>query len=188
MSIEEAMKEKMEEMRIKLKINIEKNNLKFKDINKGITNLELKIKQKENEIIESQYKLNQAQLKGKARMLIELKKDQKRKEKELDNLTILNNIMKDNLLVLEGKIEEFKAKEVLKKVNEILNEISKVNLENIYNYNANALLAISKRDENNFNDLKAKNDMYLKNDYDKVENEDEILNRLLVGEYTPNKF
>ena len=184
----EEMKEKMEELKIKLEINIEKNNLKFKDINKGITNLELKIKQKEKEIIESQYKLNQAQLKGKARMIIELKKDQKRKEKEIDNLTILNNIMKDNLLVLEGKIEEFKAKEVLEKVNNIVNEISKVNLEKIYNYNANALLAISKRDENNFKDLKAKNELYLNNDYDKVENEDEILNRLLVGGYTPNKF
>ena len=184
----EEMKEKMEELRIKLEINIEKNNLKFKDINKGITNLELKIKQKEKEIIESQYKLNQAQLKGKARMIIELKKDQKRKEKELDNLTILNNIMKDNLLVLEGKIEEIKAKEVLEKVNNIVNEISKVNLEKIYNYNANALLAISKRDENNFKDLKAKNEIFLNNDYDKMENEDEILNRLLVGEYTPNKF
>ena len=183
----EEVKEKMEEMRIKLKINIEKNNLKLKDISKGITNLELKIKQKENEIIESQYRLNQAQLKDKARILIELKKDQKRKEKEIDNLIILNNIMKDNLLVLDGKIEEFKAKEVLEKVNEVLNEISKVNLENIYNYNVNSLLTISKRDENNFKDLKAKNDKYLNNDYDKVENEDEILNRLLVRGYTPNK-
>ena len=41
----------MENMRIKLKINIEKNNLKYKDINNGITSIELKIKQKENEII-----------------------------------------------------------------------------------------------------------------------------------------
>ena len=175
----------MEEIKRKLKIQVMDNEIKIKYKNKCLVDLGIEIKNLESNIIQNQFTLSEIELKSKARLIAEKKKDILRKEKEINNLTILNDTMKNNLEFIEGKIQEYKNAENIEEANEILKQVYKMDFRKTYNDNANFLLKNKERDETNMKDLEMGNNLYLSSNNEKVESADDILKRL-INKPSPN--
>ena len=171
--------DKMEEIKRKLKIQVMDNEIKIKYKNKCLVDFGMEIQNLESNIIQNQFTLSDIELKSKARLIAEKKKDIIRKEKEINNLTILNDIMKNNLEFIEGKIQEYKNAENIEEAKAILNQVYKMDFRKAYNNNVNYLLKNKERDEINMKDLEMGNNLYLSNNDEKVENADDILKRLI---------
>ena len=177
--------DKMEEIKRKLKIQVMDNDIKIKYKNKCLVDLGIEIQNLESDIIQNQFILSDIELKSKARLIAEKKKDLIRKEKEVNNLIVINDTMKNNLEFIEGKIQEYKNAENIEEANAILKQVYKMDFRKSYNDNVNYLLKNKERDEANMKDLEMGNNLYLSNNDEKVESADDILKRLL-NKPTPN--
>ena len=171
--------EKMEEIKRKLKIQIMNNEINLKYKNEYLINLGKEIQKLESYIIKNQNNLSKVELTSKARLIAEKKKDVIRKEKEINSLTVLNDTQKNNLGFIEGKIEEYKNAANIEEANAILKQVNQMDFNKAYNDNANYLLKNKERDEINIRDLEIGNNLYIGNNDEKVENADDILQRLL---------
>jgi len=169
----------MEKIKRKLKIQIMDNEIKTKYKNECLVKLEMEIQNLESDIIQNHYSLSNIGLKSKARLISEKKKDLIRKEKEVNNMTALNDPMKNNLEFIERKIQEYKNAENIEEANAIFKLIYKMDFSKTYNDNANYLLKNKERDQANMRDLEMGNNLYLSSNDEKVESADDILKRLL---------
>ena len=170
---------KLEETKRNLKIEILKHQLKNEYEEKELTKLEMEKQQLEFDIVENQKMMSKIEQKNKAKILLEKIKDSKRKEREIKNMTILSNTLKDNLQFIESKLEEIKNEQNIKEVNLILEEIGKMDLNKIYTNNYNLLQNNKEKDQANMKILKEGNDEYLSSNDEVVESADDILKRLL---------
>ena len=170
---------KLKEIKRNLKIQILDYQLKMDYKGKELTKLEMEKQQMEFDIQENQKIMSKIEQNNKARILLEKTKESKKKEREINNMTILSNTLKDNLQFIESKIDEIENEQNMKEVNLVLEEIGKMDLDKIYNNNYKLLLNNKEKDQANMNDLKKENDLYLSEKDDIVESPDEILKRLL---------
>ena len=165
-------------MKRKLDNIIRENESKLKQKESELTNIDMKIVQLESDIVQNQYILNEFELKNKAKMLAELKKDKIRKDRERKYLYNLNETQKNNLQMMELKIEEYHNAKNMDEANSILNDIYKMNFNKIYNNNVNGLIKAKQQNEENMRILEAGNNLYLNDNENMVESPDDILNRL----------
>ena len=170
---------KLKEIKRNLKIQILDYQLKMDYKRKELTKLEMEKQQMEFDIQENQKIMSKIEQDNKARILLEKTKESKKKEREINNMTILSNTLKDNLQFIESKIDEIENEQNMKEVNLILEEIGKMDLDKIYNNNYKLLLNNKEKDQANMNDLKKENDLYLSEKDEIVESPDDILKRLL---------
>ena len=169
---------KIMSMKRKLDNIIRENESKLKQKESELTNIDMKIVQLESDIVQNQYILNEFELKNKAKMLAELKKDKIRKDRERKYLYNLNETQKNNLQMMELKIEEYHNAKNMDEANSILNDIYKMNFNKIYNNNVNGLIKAKQQNEENMRILEAGNNLYLNDNENMVESPDDILNRL----------
>ena len=170
---------KLEDIKRNLKVQILDNKLKNEYREKELTKLELEKQQLEFDIVENQKNMSKVEQNNKARILLEKINDSKRKEREIKNMTIISNTLKDNLQFIESKLEEIQNEQNIKEANLILEEIGKMDLDKIYTMNYNMLLKNNEKDQANIKALEEENDKYLSENDDKVESPDDILKRLL---------
>ena len=170
---------KLKEIKRNLKIQILDYQLKMDYKRKELTKLEMEKQQMEFDMQENQKIMSKIEQDNKARILLEKTKESKKKEREINNMTILSNTLKDNLQFIESKIDEIENEQNMKEVNLILEEIGKMDLDKIYNNNYKLLLNNKEKDQANMNDLKKENDLYLSEKDEIVESPDDILKRLL---------
>jgi len=170
---------KLKEIKRNLKIQILDYQLKMDYKRKELTKLEMEKQQMEFDIQENQKIMSKIEQDNKARILLEKTKESKKKEREINNMTILSNTLKDNLQFIESKIDEIENEQNIKEVNLVLEEIAQMDLDKIYNNNYKLLLNNKEKDQANMNDLKKENDLYLSEKDEIVESPDDILKRLL---------
>ena len=161
-------------------INENESNLKQKDAE--VTKLDMKIVQLESDIVQNQFILSEIELKNKARIIAELKKDKIRKDKERNNLNILNETMKNNLQMMELKIEEYRNAKSIEEANSLLKDIYNMNFSKSYKNNVKSLLQNKQQNEENMRVLEDGNKLYLNDNNNKVESPDDILNNLIKRE------
>ena len=170
---------KLKEIKRNLKIQILDYQLKMDYKRKELTKLEMEKQQMEFDMQENQKIMSKIEQDNKARILLEKTKESKKKEREINNMTILSNTLKDNLQFIEIKLDEIKNEQNIKEVNLVLDEIGKMDLDKIYSINYKLLLNTKEKDQANMNDLNKENDLYISDKDDIVESPDEILKRLL---------
>ena len=174
--------EKIISKKRKLENIINENESKLKQKDAEVTKLDMKIVQLESDIVQNQFILNEIELKNKARIIAELKKDKIRKDKERNNLNILNETMKNNLQMMESKIEEYRNAKSIEEANSILKDIYNMNFGKSYKNNVKSLLQNKQQNEENMRVLEDGNKLYLNDNNNMVESPDDILNNLIKRE------
>ena len=163
----------------KLISQTESNKTKLNILNQKLTKIQMEIRQLESDIRLNNTGMNEIELKNKAKKIAELKKDEIRQQKEVKNLTILNDTMKNNLQMMESKIEEYRNAKSIEEANSILKDIYKMDFHKTYSKNVDILMKNKQQNDDNMRVLEAGNNLYLSDNGNMVESPDDILNNLL---------
>ena len=185
-----SLDEQLEKQRRDLSYQVETNNIKINSLEKEIDEYDQKIKEGESDIKINQYQLKEDELKAKAKKLIEIRRDRARAQKQLEQISTMNEAMKNNLAAVEKKISENKNMQVLKNQNDLMNDYDKENnVGEIVGNNVANLKRQKDDDEKVQKILQRGNDAYIGSD--NLNDENAYLNNLLGNNnnrITPTPF
>ena len=102
---------------------VETNNIRISGIQQQIQEINDEIKQLENEIVQNQYSYSEAEKLQKAQKIIELKTDLQRAQKTFDLLNPNNENLKNNITMINSKIQEIETNRITKMENDIMTKI-----------------------------------------------------------------
>ena len=176
----------LEKQKRDLEFQVETNNIKIKSIEKDIEEIDKKIKEGENDIKLNQYQLKEEELRSKAKKLIELKRDRTRLQKTFEQISTMNETLKNNLDGITKKILENQNKKAIKNQNEIMQQYEKENVTNAIGMNVANLKRQKEEDEKMQRILQRGNDAYIGNE--NLKDEDAYLKELLGRGTTSTPF
>ena len=180
-----SKEEKLRELKIQLATQIQINDIKENNLKRSLTKIKMEIEQLEYDIKENNTGLSEIEQKNKKKKIAELKNDQIRKERELKHSTILNETMKNNLTMMEMKIEEYHNAKSIEESNAILKQIYSMDFRSIYKKNNENLNKIKLQDEKNMKELEDANKQFLEDNEHPVQSPEEILNNLIYSKNVP---
>ena len=102
---------------------VETNNIRISGIQQQIQEINDEIKQIENDIVQNQYSYSEAEKLQKAQKIIELKTDLQRAQKAFDLLNPNNENLKNNITMINSKIQEIETNRITKMENDIMTKI-----------------------------------------------------------------
>ena len=102
---------------------VETNNIRISGIQQQIQEINDEIKQLENDIVQNQYSYSEAEKLQKAQKIIELKTDLQRAQKAFDLLNPNNENLKNNITMINSKIQEIETNRITKMENDIMTKI-----------------------------------------------------------------
>ena len=102
---------------------VETNNIRISGIQQQIQEINDEIKQLENDIVQNQYSYSEAEKLQKAQKIIELKTDLQRTQKAFDLLNPNNENLKNNITMINSKIQEIETNRITKMENDIMTKI-----------------------------------------------------------------
>ncbi len=102
---------------------VETNNIRISGIQQQIKEINEEIKQLENDIVQNQYSYSEAEKLQKAQKIIELKTDLQRAQKAFDLLNPNNENLKNNITMINSKIQEIETNRITKMENDIMKKI-----------------------------------------------------------------
>ena len=102
---------------------VETNNIRISGIQQQIQEINEEIKQLENDIVQNQYSYSEAEKLQKAQKIIELKTDLQRAQKAFDLLNPNNENLKNNITMINSKIQEIETNRITKMENDIMTKI-----------------------------------------------------------------
>ena len=118
---------------------VEKNDVRISGIQQQIQKFDEEIKQLKNDIVQNQYSYSEAEKLQKAQKIIEIETDRQRAQKTIDLLNPNNENLKNNISMIDSKIQEIKTNGMLKEQNDLIEKIGdtdptpamKKNIDNI---------------------------------------------------------
>ena len=177
---------KLEQQKRDVTYQVDSNSIKISDLEKKIEGYDKQIREGENDIKLNQYQLKEEELKSRARKLIEIKRNRARDQKTLEQISTMNEGLKNNLDAIEKKIIEIKNLKAIKNQNEIMGQYEKQNVGKIVMDNVEDLKRQKEDDEKLQRILQRGNDAYIGND--NLKDEDAYLRTLLGNGTTPSSF
>ena len=102
---------------------VETNDIRISGIQQQIKEINEEIKQLENDIVQNQYSYSEAEKLQKAQKIIELKTDLQRAQKAFDLLNPNNENLKNNITMINSKIQEIETNRITKMENDIMTKI-----------------------------------------------------------------
>ena len=102
---------------------VETNDIRISGIQQQIKEINEEIKQLENDIVQNQYSYSEAEKLQKAQKIIELKTDLQRAQKTFDLLNPNNENLKNNITMINSKIQEIETNRITKMENDIMTKI-----------------------------------------------------------------
>ena len=102
---------------------VETNDIRISGIQQQIQEINEEIKQLENDIVQNQYSYSEAEKLQKAQKIIELKTDLQRAQKAFDLLNPNNENLKNNITMINSKIQEIETNRITKMENDIMTKI-----------------------------------------------------------------
>ena len=102
---------------------VETNNIRISGIQQQIKEINEEIKQLENDIVQNQYSYSEAEKLQKAQKIIELKSDLQRAQKTLNLINPNNENLKNNITMINSKIQEIETNRITKMENDIMTKI-----------------------------------------------------------------
>ena len=130
---------KLTSLKGRVMTTIQLNDIKIAKSEKELEKIEAAIKQGENDIKQNQYSYSDSEKQTKVNKLIDLQKDRAREQKSLDALRTYNETLKNNLTMLNSKIEEVRNAQQIKEGNDLMKELGSLdtgetlrqNIENV---------------------------------------------------------
>ena len=172
-----SLEVQLEKQKRDLEYQVETNNIKLNSLEKEIEEIDKKVKEGENNIKLNQYQLKEEELKSKAKKLIELKRDRARLQKTLEQISSMNETLKNNLDSVTKKIIENQNLKAIKNQNVIMDQYEKENVTQAIGMNVANLKRQKEEDEKMQKILQRGNDAYIGND--NLKDEDAYLRDLL---------
>ena len=102
---------------------VETNDIRISGIQQQIQEINEEIKQIENDIVQNQYSYSEAEKLQKAQKIIELKSDLQRAQKTLNLINPNNENLKNNITMINSKIQEIETNRITKMENDIMTKI-----------------------------------------------------------------
>ena len=102
---------------------VETNDIRISGIQQQIQEINDEIKQLENDIVQNQYSYSEAEKLQKAQKIIELKSDLQRAQKTLNLINPNNENLKNNITMINSKIQEIETNRITKMENDIMTKI-----------------------------------------------------------------
>ena len=181
-----SLEVQLEKQKRDLEYQVETNNIKLNSLEKEIEEIDKKVKEGENNIKLNQYQLKEEELKSKAKKLIELKRDRARLQKTLEQISSMNETLKNNLDSVTKKIIENQNMKAIKNQNVIMDQYEKENVTQAIGMNVANLKRQKEEDEKMQKILQRGNDAYIGND--NLKDEDAYLKDLLGRGTTSTPF
>ena len=171
---------KLNSLKSRVMTTIEVNNIKISNLEKKIENLDMTIKQGENDLIQNQYSYSESEKKNKAQKLMELQKDRAREQKSLESLRTYNDTLKNNLSMLNGKIEELRNIQQIQEGDDLLKQLGSLDTGETLRQNIENLMIQRQKEEENIKIMQNGNNA-INSDLG-IQSADDYLNNLLGGE------
>ena len=126
---------------------MEENKTKIDTVENEITKKNNEIKQGENDLRQNQFSYSDSEKKAKAKELFGFQQDRQRAQKRFDLLTANNENLKNNLNIVDSKIEEIRKHIQLMETDKIMEEIEIIDNGEILSRNIDNILRQQKKDE-----------------------------------------
>ena len=139
--------EKLNELKSKIERTMEENKTKIDTVEKEITKKNNEIKLGENDLRQNQFSYSDSEKKAKAKELFGFQQDRQRAQKRFDLLTANNENLKNNLNMVDSKIEEIRKHIQLMETDKIMEEIEIIDNGEILSRNIDNILRQQKKDE-----------------------------------------
>ena len=120
--------------------NIEINKIKIEKLEEKISDYNSQIKEKDAEIMQYQYSLNEDEKLLKAKKVIILRNDRDREQRQLNSLYAFNETLKNNLDSVKNKIGELEMYINVKDANKILKQSGILDTNQTFIENAEIIL------------------------------------------------
>ena len=177
LSAEEDAVSKLTSLKGRVMTTIQLNDIKIAKSEKELEKIEAQIKQGENDIKQNQYSYSDSEKQTKVKKLIDLQKDRAREQKSLDALRTYNETLKNNLNMLNSKIEEVRNAQQIKEGNDLMKELGSLDTGETLRQNIENVMIENQRQEDNIKIMQNGNNA-LNSDLG-IQNPDDYLKSLL---------
>ena len=130
----------LNQIKVKFITNIEINKIKIEKLEEKISDYNSQIKEKDAEIMQYQYSLNEDEKLLKAKKVIILRNDRDREQRQLNSLYAFNETLKNNLDSVKNKIGELEMYINVKDANKILKQSGILDTNQTFIENAEIIL------------------------------------------------
>ena len=168
---------KLTSLKGRVMTTIQVNDIKIAKSVKELEKIEAAIKQGENDIKQNQYSYSDSEKQTKVKKLIDLQKDRAREQKSLDALRTYNETLKNNLTMLNSKIEEVRNAQQIKEGNDLMKELGSLDTGETLRQNIENVMMENQRQEDNIKIMQNGNNA-LNSDLG-IQNPDDYLKSLL---------
>ena len=168
---------KLTSLKGRVMTTIQVNDIKIAKSVKELEKIEAAIKQGENDIKQNQYSYSDSEKQTKVKKLIDLQKDRAREQKSLDALRTYNETLKNNLTMLNSKIEEVRNAQQIKEGTDLMKELGSLDTGETLRQNIENVMIENKRQEDNIKIMQNGNNA-LNSDLG-IQNPDDYLKSLL---------
>lgn len=168
---------KLTSLKGRVMTTIQVNDIKIAKSEKELEKIEAAIKQGENDIKQNQYSYSDSEKQTKVNKLIDLQKDRAREQKSLDALRTYNETLKNNLTMLNSKIEEVRNAQQIKEGNDLMKELGSLDTGETLRQNIENVMMENQRQEDNIKIMQNGNNA-LNSDLG-IQNPDDYLKSLL---------
>ena len=168
---------KLTSLKGRVMTTIQLNDIKIAKSEKELEKIEAQIKQGENDIKQNQYSYSDSEKQTKVKKLVDLQKDRAREQKSLDALRTYNETLKNNLTMLNSKIEEVRNAQQLEEGNDLMKELGSLDTGETLRQNIENVMMENQRQEGNIKIMQNGNNA-LNSDLG-IQNPDDYLKSLL---------
>ena len=168
---------KLTSLKGRVMTTIQLNDIKIAKSEKELEKIEAQIKQGENDIKQNQYSYSDSEKQTKVKKLIDLQKDRAREQKSLDALRTYNETLKNNLTMLNSKIEEVRNAQQIKEGTDLMKELGSLDTGETLRQNIENVMIENQRQEDNIKIMQNGNNA-LNSDLG-IQNPDDYLKSLL---------
>ena len=168
---------KLTSLKGRVMTTIQLNDIKIAKSEKELEKIEAAIKQGENDIKQNQYSYSDSEKQTKVNKLIDLQKDRAREQKSLDALRTYNETLKNNLTMLNSKIEEVRNAQQIKEGTDLMKELGSLDTGETLRQNIENVMMENQRQEGNIKIMQNGNNA-LNSDLG-IQNPDDYLKSLL---------
>jgi hypothetical protein len=168
---------KLTSLKGRVMTTIQVNDIKIAKSEKELEKIEAAIKQGENDIKQNQYSYSDSEKQTKVNKLIDLQKDRAREKKSLDALRTYNETLKNNLTMLNSKIEEVRNIQQIKEGGDLMKELGSLDTGETLRQNIENVMMENQRQEDNIKIMQNGNNA-LNSDLG-IQNPDDYLKSLL---------
>ena len=168
---------KLTSLKGRVMTTIQVNDIKIAKSVKELEKIEAAIKQGENDIKQNQYSYSDSEKQTKVKKLVDLQKDRAREQKSLDALRTYNETLKNNLTMLNSKIEEVRNAQQIKEGTDLMKELGSLDTGETLRQNIENVMIENQRQEDNIKIMQNGNNA-LNSDLG-IQNPDDYLKSLL---------